>query len=173
MKDAEVNALRALDLRDSSRIPVILHADDPLLLASCKGELRRMLRIISAWSRKYKASLHISSVKSVIMIIANSEANARVESQTTFMYQAYDMPHPAPLQYVRAHRCLGMMWDNEANFNRYAIGLLAAQQSKVAVIAGLVASGGLPLPMVLFIFDLKVMSCLRFGRWLWGVSQRA
>ena len=172
-EDIEASALRALDLWDSSGIPVILHADDPLFLASSKGEMRRMLRIISAWSRKYKASLHVSSVKSVIMIIANSEASARVESQTTFMYQAYDMPHPAPLQYVRAHRWLGMMWDNEASFNRHAIGLLAAQQSKVAVIAGLVASGVLPLPMALLIFDLKVMSCLRFGRWLWGISQRA
>ena len=54
----EASAARAIDLNDPWRIPVLLHADDPLFFASSVGEMRRVLRVVAAWSRRYKTTLH-------------------------------------------------------------------------------------------------------------------
>ena len=45
----EASAARALDIIASRRVVMLLHADDPVILASSKGELQRTLHFISGW----------------------------------------------------------------------------------------------------------------------------
>ena len=168
--DLEASAARALDLSDPYRIPVLLHADDPLFLASSKGELRRMLQIIAAWSKKYKACLHVSNSKSVVMLIAGPTQKAVFEPNAFFLYQSFTMPAPVPLQTVDSHKWLGLMWDFQSTLERHALMTIAAQQSKVAMLAGMVQGGSLPLSVALHLFEIKINASLRFGRWLWGLS---
>ena len=52
---------RALDLCDPRRIPVLFHADDPVFLASSRGEAVRVLSIVADWAHDVKASLHLGS----------------------------------------------------------------------------------------------------------------
>ena len=52
--DLEASALRALDLNASLRVPIILQADDPFIMASSKGALQQMLDFIAEWAYKHK-----------------------------------------------------------------------------------------------------------------------
>eukprot|EP00439_Symbiodinium_sp_Y106_P002533 s7062_g1.t1 len=171
--DLEVSAARVLDLSDPLRIPVLLHADDPLFLASSKGELRRMLRIIAAWSKLYKTCLHVSNSKSVVMVISKPSRKEAFVCNAVLLYQSFAMPAPTPLQLVESHKWLGLTWDFQSTLERHAITIIAAQQSKVAVLACMVQGGSLPLSVALHVFELKVSASLRFGRWLWGLSPRS
>ena len=169
----EASAARAIDLNDPWRIPVLLHADDPLFFASSVGEMRRVLRVVAAWSRRYKTTLHCTVSKSVILPIGEQQQTAAISHQASFLYGSFHMRAALPLSVVNSHKWLGILWDEEMKMYKHACAVIASQDSKVSVLGGLVASGTLPLPFALYLFDLKIGSCLRFGRWLWGISMAA
>ena len=64
----EASAARALDLITSDRVPLLIQADDPVFLASSKGELCRTLKIICDWAFEYKASWHTGPNMTVCMV---------------------------------------------------------------------------------------------------------
>ena len=68
-QDLEASAARALDLNAADRLAILLHADDPVLLASSWGELCRMLLIVERWAPLHGACFHVGADKAVLMRI--------------------------------------------------------------------------------------------------------
>ena len=82
---------RALDLVSAYTVPVLFHADDPVFLASNRGEANRVLLVISSWCGKYKASLHVSSNKTVAMVLPERPLHAILKSRSLNFYPPGDI----------------------------------------------------------------------------------
>ena len=52
----EASALQALNDLAPWKLAAILHADDPVLLACCRGALQLCLETLSLWAFEHKAS---------------------------------------------------------------------------------------------------------------------
>ena len=77
---------RALDLASGCTVPVLFHVDDPVFLASSRGKANRVLRVISSWCGKYKASLHMSTNKTVAMVLPERPLHAILKSSALNFY---------------------------------------------------------------------------------------
>ena len=75
-QDLEASAARALDLISAQRLAILLHADDPVLLASSWGELCRMLLIVERWAPMHGACFHVRADKTVLMRIGGQRGGA-------------------------------------------------------------------------------------------------
>lgn len=85
----EASALGALDLLDPYRIPVLFQADDPVFLASSKGEMVRVMGVIGLWCKRYKTSLRCTSNKSVILVHSSKEACNLFSESSSFVFESY------------------------------------------------------------------------------------
>ena len=69
------------------RVPVLLHADDPVFVASSRGEATRTLQVIASWALDVRVELHLESSKTVVQIFHPPAVpcccEAFVVSQTT------------------------------------------------------------------------------------------
>lgn len=54
----EASALRALNMHADERVAVILHADDPVFLASSAGACQALLADVAEWAFRHKAAFH-------------------------------------------------------------------------------------------------------------------
>ncbi|CAE7431354.1 unnamed protein product, partial [Symbiodinium sp. CCMP2456] len=103
--DLEASAARALDLRDPGRLAILLHADDPVLLASSWGELCRMILMIERWAPGHGARFHVSDDKSVVFRLGGSG-----QVQPIFFRPSPSAPSTSLSLCSDAHRWLGWLW---------------------------------------------------------------
>ena len=166
--DLEATCARALDLYDPHRIPILLHADDPVFLASSRGEACRVLSVVASWARKTKASFHLGSTKTVVQgFCADSRAPCFLDPPLPFPRPFPEFP--APLQRVNFHKWLGLRWSISGDWLHHAVVMIAACSTSVDFISSLLCSRKIPLAIAVILFNLKVESVLRFGRWLWAL----
>ena len=74
------------------------------------------------------------------------------------------------LHWAAQHRWLGILWGSDLCFANHTKACLAAASSHVSVLAVLVASKVLPLSLAALLFESRIESAVRFGRWLWGLD---
>jgi hypothetical protein len=58
----------ALDNLSVIRVALVLHADDPVVLASTLGGMQSALEEIAKWAYKHKVAFHVGSGKTVAMV---------------------------------------------------------------------------------------------------------
>ena len=165
----EATCARALDLCDPHRIPVLFHADDPVFLASSRGEAVRVLSIVADWAHDVKASLHLGSNKTVVQAFSGSAEGPTFLAQPLF-FPCRPPALPAPLMQVSSHKWLGLRWSVSGEWMHHAMVTVAACSSMVNLLCSFMDSFRVPLAVVAVLFELKVEATLRFGRWLWGLS---
>lgn len=164
----EASAARALDLCAPARIAMVLHADDPVIVASSAGELQRTLDAIAVWADHHRARFHASVTKSVFMSMPRS-----VDAPPTLVLRAHSgMPSQA-LHYSVVHRWLGIPWPHDLTFAAALRDAVARASSACAPLISLVAASAIPISVAMNIFELKVDSVLRFGRWLFATCHAA
>ena len=165
--DAEASAARALDLMDSDRISVAFQADDPIFLASSVGEAQRTLKIISEWAFKWKAQFHITENKNVAMMHLG-------EDRTLENIPRLQMPNVGrdgdiAISWAKQHKWLGLTWRMEGGWLPTAKARLAAAETHLSMLSGLVQSCSVPISLAVVLFDSKIDGSVAYGRWLWGV----
>ena len=145
-KDCNLEAAcaRALDLVSDMRIPVLLHADDPVLLASSRGEANRVLSIVSTWASKYKATLHLGHNKTAAMVLpVRSRAAGAPLLPLRYLPVGHCLPHS--ISWTSSHKWLGMLWNDKADFALHARQSCGMCNSTVQALCGLLRSGRIPL----------------------------
>ena len=78
--DLEAAALRALDLSAPSRMAAVFHADDPVLLASSRGEAQFTVDLCAAWAFREKVAFHVGADKTVVLVGGGEAAVVAAES---------------------------------------------------------------------------------------------
>ena len=161
--DLEASAARALDLQDPLRLPILLHADDPVFLASSWGELCRVVLMIERWAPTHRACFHVSEDKSMVFRLGGSG-----EMQPVFFRPSPSSPS-CPLSFGSgAHKWLGWIWTEAGGVEETLNAKVQVSSGVFASLAGLCTSGVIPLPFALKLFEGKVGACLRPGRWLFA-----
>ena len=163
--DLEASALRALDLEASTRLVAVLHADDPVFLASSRAALSGTLRDVSAWAAQHQASFHVGPTKTVVLC---TDARGRDEPpEGDILFDAGDRSGGVILHKVLSHRWIGAVWDSRLYFAADLHAKLGLARAAFSTLLGMVNSRVAPLPTALILFNLKVDSVLAHTRWLW------
>lgn len=83
----------------------------------------------------------------------------------------FEKPYVGPLP-SSSHQCFGLRWSVSGEWMHHAMVTVAACSSMmVNLLCSFMDSYRVPLAVVAVLFELKVEATLRFGRWLWGLSQ--
>ena len=163
-KNLEASAARALDLMSPARVCALLHADDPVFLASSWGEMCRMIFILERWAPEHGACFHIGEDKTVLFRIGGFGPIPPVFLRPSFS----SIPMQVSLC-TSSHRWLGWIWDAtggaEATLKRRTI----TASAHFATLAGLCLANAVPLPLALCLFESKIEGSLVPGRWLYAV----
>ena len=162
--DLEASAARAIDLRDQNRLCLLLHADDPVFLASSWGELCRMVLMIERWAPAHGARFHISDNKTLVFRLGGFG-----QMQHIFFRPSPSATCASLSRGSGPHRWLGWMWTEDGGALETLQARLHAASGVFSTLAGLCSSNVVPLPFVLKLFEGKVDACMRPGRWLFAV----
>ena len=165
--DLEASAARALDLRDPGRLAILLHADDPVLLASSWGELCRMILMIERWAPGHGARFHVSDDKSVVFRLGESG-----QVQPIFFRPSPSAPSTSLSLCSDAHRWLGWLWTEAGGAAETLQARIRVASGCFSTLAGLCTSQAIPLPFALNIFEGKVDACMRPGMRCWSRTQQ-
>ena len=94
------------------------------------------------------------------------------EGATPPLYLNAHTCNPVKLSVVDQHKWLGILWSSNLNLTAALNARLGLAAGLFSSIAGLVTNG-VPLPVVLRLFESKVDGTLRFGRWLLATAPTA
>ena len=88
----------------------LFHADDPVFLASSRGEaVRSYLLWLTAWAHDVKASLHLGSNTTVVQGFSGSTEGPTFLAQPVF-FPCRPPALPAPLMQGSSHKWLRLRW---------------------------------------------------------------
>ena len=170
--NCEATCARALDLLQADRVPVLLHADDPVFVASSRGEATRTLQVIASWAIDVKVELHLGSSKTVVQILHPPGYCNRAVARP-LLFPRRPPLFPAPLEEVKVHKWLGLRWAASGEWMPHAVPLIAQCSYMVDILCSLTKSKRIPLAVAAILFELKIEASLRFGRWIWGLDAEA
>ncbi len=168
----EASALRVLDKLANIRLAAVLHADDPVLLASSYGEAEEVQGILAQWAFRFKATPHVSTSKSVVMTAGPLGYLHEVSAMPPLMVKLAGQA-PSALTHVISHKWLGLLWNMDLDLDVALHNVIREATAKFISVASLASSNMLPLPYVLSIFETVIEGKMRFGRWLYATSQQA
>jgi len=160
----EASALRALDLTAPSRVPVVLHADDPFFVASSWGAMQLMLDFVGQWAYQQKVAFHVGRAKTALLNCTLNQAED-VHSRFPLYFPIVNLER-IQLSVSDEHKWLGIFWNNQLDFQSALKRRIGYVTGMVANLAGMVASHTVPLMIAVQLFESKVEGTMRFGRWL-------
>ena len=159
------SCLRAMDIAAPSRINLVLHADDPVIVCSSQGAAMAVLHDLARWAYAHKAAFHVGPEKTVVLL-PDGDMDPRLVLPLIGA-------GPCPIQTKTRHKWLGLVWPANLDFASALESALQKGNQLVADIVSLLDSGGLPLCFALCLFDAKVEGSVRFGRWLLATAPGA
>ena len=159
------SCLRAMDRIAESRINLVLHADDPVVVCSSQGAAMAVLHDIARWAHAHKAAFHVGPEKTVALLPAG-------DMDPGLVFPLIGAA-PCPIQAKTRHKWLGIVWPANLDFASALESSLQRGNQLVSDIVSLLDSGGLPLCFALALFDAKVEGSVRFGRWLLATAPGA
>ena len=166
----EASALKAMDLAAPRRLAAIVHCDDPVLLASSRGEMNMILSLLAEWCFDHKAEFHLGDAKTIVMVTSGSQHGVDV-LPTGKKVTLPDRPPWTPgtgqaLCPRSTHRYFGLKWPASFCFKATLEERLSIACNAFATLPSLLASRAIPLTVALDLFDSKVDNLLAFGRWI-------
>jgi len=113
--ELEASALRALDVLASPKLAALLHADDPLLWGSSRGEIQNTVNCISRWAGMVKAEFHVTEDKTVVMCYGKGAPTVEEYERNPVIF-----PDPAggagkEVKMFSQKRWLGVLWRSDLN----------------------------------------------------------
>ena len=167
----EASALAAMDRVATRRIVAVLHADDPVFMASSAGVLQRAIDVVGAWSESHAAVFHTGPNKSVIMV--SCDANVVDRTYIGFYFQGSSNAERVPLTRVNLHKWLGLQWSARMELKCAMEERLRIASYHMATLSGLVNARALPLHIAVNIFGGKVEGVFEGCRWILLMEQNA
>ena len=166
--DLEASALKVMDLLSERRLVAIFHADDPVTLASSKGDLQNSTDILSDWASRHRASFHSGKAKSVVVPVFEgcTASHPACAEPVTLARRCNGQLQRVPLVYTLSHRWLGLLWSAELCFLPALSQRVAGVEDFVRELASLVEAGAIPISVAAVVFEAKVDGSLAYGRWL-------
>jgi hypothetical protein len=169
---AEASALRALDRVAPYRLCLVLHADDPVVLASSFGAMQETTAAMAKWAWQHKAAFHVSETKTVGLYCASVEREQVISTPTEVTFPTVGMP-ATRIVFKDKHKWLGLWWSADLDLSHTLSVRLQAAGGTVSKLAGMVQAGQLPLAVALDLFEAKVEGSVRFARWLLVIAPNA
>ena len=165
----EASALRALDLRAGKRVPIVLHADDPFFVASSWGAMQQMLDFVGQWAHANKVAFHVGNNKTVVLNFTD-DSPAALQARCPLFYPIIGLDRKL-LTVSNEHKWLGLLWNMRLDFRSALKRKIGHGSCLVASLAGMVSAHTIPLAMGVQLFESKVEGAMRFGRWLFILSE--
>ena len=173
----EACALKALDLSAPRRLVAVLQCDDPVLLASSRGEANVVLAKLARWCWHSKSVFHVGADKTVGMVLSGQLLGSCDGSlHPLHLPDRGDTCAPgegAALSFKAVHKWLGLLWPASLDFGCALAERLSVARAAFSDLPGLVAAKALPLAVALEMFEAKVEGTLAFGRWCFALAPDA
>lgn len=67
--DLEASVTRMLDLKSGGRIVAVLHAEDPVFVASSEDSMQSCLEVVAAWANRDRAAFYVREAKTVYIVL--------------------------------------------------------------------------------------------------------
>eukprot|EP00439_Symbiodinium_sp_Y106_P079698 s436_g18.t1 len=165
------SCLRAMDHMAASRVNLVLHADDPVVVCSSQGAAMAVLHDIARWAHAHKAAFHVGPEKTVALLPSGEMDPGLVlpiigAAKTVALLPSGEMDPglvlpiigaaPCPIQTKTRHKWLGLVWPANLDFASALESSLQRGNQLISDIVSLLDSGGLPLCFALALFDAKV-----------------
>ena len=170
--DLEASALKALDITSTTTLPNILHADDPVLLASSYGEACRILVVMQNWAFRMKTSPHVGPGKAIVMAGGPEQCSTNAAKLPPLVVRLVGRP-PAALGFAINHKGLSLMWNASLELSKAMHAVAGCAGAKLAVLVGLAVANVVPLCFVGKLFEAIAEGTMRFGRWLYVTADNA
>ena len=106
----EASALQALNDLAPWKLAAILHADDPVLLACCRGALQLCLETLSLWAFEHKASFHVGEKKTAAMATPPTPGACDLPRVEPLVLPGRGGQPGRPLAFKLRHKWLGVLW---------------------------------------------------------------
>ena len=111
---------KGIRLNDNVNVPILLYADDIILLASSPGELKNMLKTVYNWCNRWRLKVNSSKTK-----VMHFRSKKRPLTEETFYYGEQ------PLEIVHSYKYLGAIFDEHITFEECAKTLSKAAGRKL------------------------------------------
>jgi len=145
---------------DDDVIPLLMYADDIVLLAESESDLQLLLDCTGAWCERNK--LQINQTKSKIIHFRNPSVPI---SQRTFTCGNVE------LEITDRYRYLGLVLDEHLNYNSTAkVVAQSATRALGLVIAKSKQSGGMEYNVFKKLYDNLVQPIITYGAAIWGLQ---
>ena len=171
--DLEASALKAMDLLAPRRLVAIFQADDPLLLATSRGELQAMAQILGDWATRHHAVFHTGAAKSVVLRIHEDMEACGASSAAVPINLQPTAGQWSELTYAQSEKWLGLSWPANLIFTQTLHERLRMASGSFAILAGMVEDKSIPLPLAIALFEGKIEGFMQFGRWLLATAKGA
>ena len=166
----EASALKALSDLAPHRLAAILHADDPVLLGSSRGELQRSLRIVANWAHRHGAAFHVGENKTISMICGHQAVPPLLPSETRLYLPGVGSEADCALHTKAEHKWLGLTWTNSLSFHKSLCQQATLASAIWGSICALIRSKALPMDLAMSLFRTKVLPTLLQGASMYGVE---
>ena len=157
----EASALKALSDLAPHRLAAILHADDPVLLGSCRGELQRSLHIVANWAHRHGAAFHVGDNKTISMICGQQAVPPLPPSDTQLYLPGRGSGVDCTLHTKAEHKWLGITWTKSLSFHKSLCQKATLASAIWVSICALLRSKALPMDLAMSLFRTKVLPTLR------------
>ena len=166
----EASALKALSDLAPCRLAAILHADDPVLLGCCRGEIQRSLCFVADWARRHGAAFHVGESKTVSLICGHQATPPLLPSETQLYLPGCGSDADSALRTKEEHRWLGITWTTSLSFQQSLCHKAALASAVWGSICGLLRSRTLPVDLAASLFRTKVLPVLLQGACMYGLE---
>ena len=168
----EASALKALSDLAPHRLAAILHADDPVLLGSCRGELQRSLHIVANWAHRHGAAFHVGDNKTISMICGQQAVPPLLPSDTQLYLPGRGSEVDCTLHTKAEHKWLGITWTKSLSFHKSLCQKATLASAIWGSICALLRSKALPMDLAMSLFRTKVLPTLLQGACMYGIENQ-
>ena len=153
-------------LPHASPLAAILHADDPILLGCCRGEIQRSLFIVAVWGHRHGAALHAGTGKTVFMICGHQAT----PPETQHCLPGRGSEADSALHTEEERRWLWVTWTTSLSLQQSLFHKAALASAVWGPICRLLRSSALPMDLAANLFRTKVLPVLLQGACMHGLE---
>lgn len=140
-------------------LTALLFADDLSMFGETEKGLQKKLNLLYEYCELW--NLKINESKSKVMILGN------VNRQNQYNYQWHI--NGQPLEVVNEYVYVGLLISSNNSWNPAKAEIVQkATRACFALVSNLKRFGNLPIPMMLNLFDIKILPILLYGSEIWG-----
>ena len=145
------------------KVPILLYADDILLMADNEADLQQLLDIAYGWCRKWRLSINAKKTKILHVRMSN-------EPQGNFVFKFGENPNNI-LEYTQTYKYLGVLLDEHLNYDSLANDL-AGRASKAlgSLLANFYLNNGMGFRAFKKCYDACITKISDYSAGVWGLG---